>query len=328
MRGALALAKCLVPLPESRPDRRGGARFSAAFSLGTMPGPDSSRPRAGRLERSRRAASGRGCSFEHLALRVTSVVCSGHGTRPDLELNTLYACRDPDALTGPGQRRRPSRSQADPVDRDFADNCPLLPQPIGDLMRVILMEFNELSPVAHGEVHRRGEAAELPAPAERVTGHDHRGRCANRRTSSPGSNGSPSTPGSPTTEHGIEHLGDGHKLERKKHLGPALRRREDGLGVRLDEHHYEPPINGWVLPDPWVTQGRARSRQRSCSPTTDSSPRTSRSTRASDVPLSRKEQVDFLGFMARHGLPPVDRRRDRRPARRRAEIGNRAGSEP
>ena len=60
--------------------------------------------------------------------------------------------------------------------------------------------------------------------------------------------------GVPFVDHGIEHLDTGHNLDRKN-IWDVLSDAGRSVWVRGSMNVvYEPPINGWVLPDPWTTQ--------------------------------------------------------------------------
>jgi hypothetical protein len=169
-------------------------------------------------------------------------------------------------------------------------------------VRVILMEFNELSPpvmeklIAQGELpnFRRlrdeseifmTEADELAPNLEPwiqwITVHT----------------------GIPYAEHGIQRLGDGHKL-RAKQLWDVLSDAGKSVWVCGSMNiNYQLPINGWVLPDPWVThvgphpEDELRPYYRFVAANVQEHTR-------EDHPLSRSEQASFVRFMARHGLSP------------------------
>jgi hypothetical protein len=169
-------------------------------------------------------------------------------------------------------------------------------------MRAILMEFNELSPpvmqklMAQGKLpnfqrfYRESEVylteADEVAPnlepwIQWVTVHT----------------------GIPYSEHGIQRLGDGHKLD-AENLWDVVS--DDGRNVWVCGSmniNYRRPINGWVLPDPWVTQVRPhpedelRPYYRFVSANVQEHSR-------EGAALSAREQAEFVTFMARHGLSP------------------------
>jgi hypothetical protein len=164
---------------------------------------------------------------------------------------------------------------------------------------VILLEFNELSPsliesfMAQGalpnfrRLHRESRVyvtdAEEAAPnlepwIQWVTLHT----------------------GLSFAEHGVYHLGDGHKLD-KKCLWDILS--DHGLKVWVCGSmnvRYDRPINGCVLPDAWST---------ACDPYPDDLRPFNEFVRRQvqehtndRVPLDRSAYLSFLRFMATHGL--------------------------
>jgi hypothetical protein len=164
---------------------------------------------------------------------------------------------------------------------------------------VILMEFNELSPILmqrfmqegklpnfqrlHGEAQVYTTDAEEQPPylnpwIQWITVHS----------------------GMPYSEHQIFHLGDGHKLKKKCIWDVA---NDAGLkswvcgamNVRFDA-----PMNGWVLPDPWTVGAR---------PFPDTLDPYFRFVQAhvqehtnERVPLKASDYLGFVQFMLRHGL--------------------------
>ena len=170
-------------------------------------------------------------------------------------------------------------------------------------MRLILAEFNELSPVlmdkfiAAGKLPnferlRRESETYLTAAGEEqenlepwiqwVTVHS----------------------GLTYAEHGIRDLGDGYKLDQKNVwdlLSDAGKRVWVCGSMNIN---YKAPINGRVIPDPWMRKVRPF-------PEEDLDPyyrfvsaNVQEYTRE-DTPLSRSDQAAFLTFMARHGLSPA-----------------------
>ncbi|MGH2952418.1 MAG: hypothetical protein ACRDK9_00150 [Solirubrobacterales bacterium] len=110
--------------------------------------------------------------------------------------------------------------------------------------------------------------------------------------------------GIPFREHGIEHLDDGHRLEQKS-LWDLLSDAGKTVWVCGSMNiNYETPLNGWVLPDPWSTnvdpypEGALDIYYRFVSANVQEHTR-------SKTPLSRSEQIEFLRFMAGHGLRPA-----------------------
>jgi hypothetical protein len=169
-------------------------------------------------------------------------------------------------------------------------------------MRVILMEFNELSPqlmkkfIAAGKVpnferfHAEAQVYETEADdpvrlepwIQWIAVHS----------------------GIPYEEHGIEHLGDGHMLGQKS-LWDLLS--DEGKRVWVCGSmnvNYRSPINGWVLPDPWTAKVQPHPRDVLEPYHRFVSANVQEHTRE-ESPLSRREQGEFLRFMARHGLSPA-----------------------
>ena len=168
---------------------------------------------------------------------------------------------------------------------------------------MILAEFNELSPIlmekfiAAGKLpnferlHRESEAYLTDAGEEQddlepwiqwVTVHSGLGY----------------------GEHGIRDLGDGYKLDRKSIwdlLSDAGRRVWVCGSMNVN---YETPINGRVLPDPWMTKVKPYPEEELAPYYRFVSANVQEYTRE-DTPLSRSDQLAFLGFMARHGLSPA-----------------------
>ena len=169
-------------------------------------------------------------------------------------------------------------------------------------MRLILLELNELSPVlmekfmAAGKVpnfkrlHDESQVsiteAETRAPdlepwIQWVTVHS----------------------GVPYQEHQIHHLGDGNQLDHKSLWDLASDAGKSVWVCGSMNINYEQPINGWVLPDPWVRKTPPYPEEELGAYYRFVSANVQEHT-SGKVPLSRSEQVDFLKFMARHGLRP------------------------
>jgi hypothetical protein len=168
---------------------------------------------------------------------------------------------------------------------------------------MILMEFNELSPpimqklMAEGELpnfqrfYRESDVytteADEVAPnlepwIQWVTIHS----------------------GMPYQEHGIQRLGDGHQLAEEQLWDAAS---EQGRSVWVCGSmniNYRSPINGWVLPDPWVTHVRPYPEDELQPYYRFVSANVQEHTREESA-LSRGEQVEFVTFMARRGLSPA-----------------------
>lgn len=182
----------------------------------------------------------------------------------------------------------------------MASNPKATPQPRKD-RRVILLEFNELSPtliegfIAQGQLPNfkrlRDESrvyvtdAEEAAPnlepwIQWVTVHS----------------------GLSYDQHGIFHLGDGHKLEQKC-LWDLLS--EAGYRVWVCgsmNQRVDLPIQGAVLPDPWAAESPPYPAD--LEPFYRFVRRNVQEYTNDRVPLSRSDYTDFLKFMVSHGLRP------------------------
>ena len=170
-------------------------------------------------------------------------------------------------------------------------------------MRLILLEFNELSPpviqklMAAGELPNfkrfhdesdvyETEADELAPNLEPwiqwITVHS----------------------GIPYRAHRIQRLGDGHKLS-EPNLWDFVSDRGGSVWVCGSMNiNYREPINGWVLPDPWVTEVRPHPEDELRPYCRFVSANVQEHTRE-QAPLSKSESVEFVTFMARHGLSPA-----------------------
>lgn len=166
--------------------------------------------------------------------------------------------------------------------------------------RVIVLEFNELSPTLmhdfmqegvlpnFSRLHRESEvfvtdaeepAANLEPWIQWVTAHS----------------------GQSFAEHGIFHLGDGHKLKTKQ-VWDLLSDR--GLKVWICGSmnlRYDRPINGAVLPDPWAA-GVAPCPAGLFDAYFPFVQRYVQEYTADRVPLARRDYLRFGTFMASHGL--------------------------
>lgn len=107
--------------------------------------------------------------------------------------------------------------------------------------------------------------------------------------------------GLPYAEHGIRHLGDGHKLE-QKNIWDLLSDAGKRVWVCGSMNvNYRLPINGWVVPDPWMRSVKPHPEDELGPYYRFVSANVQEYTRE-DMPLSRGEQLAFLRFMATHGL--------------------------
>jgi hypothetical protein len=169
-------------------------------------------------------------------------------------------------------------------------------------VRVILVEFNELSPqlmqkfMAAGKLpsfqrfYNDSEVFETQADDE-----DHL---------EPWIQWIAVHSGVPFSEHGIEHLGEGTKLEQDS-LWDLLSDEGKRIWVCGSMNiNYRQPINGWVLPDPWNAKARPYPGE-ALEPYYRFVAANVQEHTREDSPLSRSEQMDFLRFMARHGLSPA-----------------------
>ncbi len=169
-------------------------------------------------------------------------------------------------------------------------------------MRAILMEFNELSPqltekfMAAGKLPNfRRMYGESEIATTEADDFEHL---------EPWVQWVAVHSGVPYSDHGIEHLDDGHMLGRKN-LWDLLS--DEGKAVWVCGSmniSYEAPINGWVLPDPWSTNVEPFPRAELEPYSRFVSANVQEHTREKSA-LSRDEKLDFLRFMARHGLSPA-----------------------
>jgi hypothetical protein len=169
-------------------------------------------------------------------------------------------------------------------------------------MRLILLEFNELSPLLtekfmnagklpnfkrfHDEAQVSVTEAETVAPdlepwIQWVTVHS----------------------GIPYQEHQIHHLGDGYQLEQKCLWDLASDAGKSVWVCGSMNINYQRPINGWVLPDPW-TRKLGPYPEEILEPYSRFVSANVQEHTSGKVPLSRSEQIGFLKFMVRHGLRP------------------------
>jgi hypothetical protein len=170
-------------------------------------------------------------------------------------------------------------------------------------MKTILMEFNELSPVLMEKFIAAGKLpnfkrfyegsqvftteADAPAPdlepwIQWVSVHS----------------------GVPYDEHQIHHIGDGHKLQRKS-IWDLLSDHGESVWVCGSMNiKYETPINGWVLPDPWVTKVKPTPAE-TLDPYYKFVSANVQEHTSGNVALTRADQIAFLRFMATNGLRPA-----------------------
>lgn len=166
--------------------------------------------------------------------------------------------------------------------------------------RVIVLEFNELSPTLMAEFMQQGvlpNFSELHAQSQ-VFMTDAGEPAANLE---PWIQWVTAHSGQSYDEHGIYHLGDGHKLKTKQ-VWDLLSDHGHKVWVCGSMNlRYDRPINGAVLPDPWAAgiepfpgtlfDAYLPFVQRHVQEYT-----------ADRVPLARHDYLRFLAFMASHGL--------------------------
>lgn len=168
-------------------------------------------------------------------------------------------------------------------------------------MRVILVEFNELSP----QLMQKFMTADKLPNFKRFYGESEvfETRADDDVHLEPWIQWVAVHSGIPFERHGIEHLGEGTKLE-EPNLWDLLSDQGKKVWVCGSMNiNYKEPINGWILPDPWNAKARPYPEDALGSYYRFVAANVQEHTRA-DSPLSRSEQVDFLRFMARHGLSP------------------------
>ncbi len=108
--------------------------------------------------------------------------------------------------------------------------------------------------------------------------------------------------GKPYAEHQIHHLGDGHKLD-VPNIWDLLSDAGNSVWVCGSMNvDYKSPINGWVLPDPWVR--RVAPTPEELEPYYKFVSANVQEHTSGNVQLTRADQIAFLRFMASHGLRP------------------------
>jgi len=165
--------------------------------------------------------------------------------------------------------------------------------------QVILLELNELSPALMDRFMRQGK---LP--------HFQRLRDESRVYVSDAEEEQPNLEpwiqwvtvhsGLSFAEHGIYHLGDGHKLARKC-LWDLVS--DSGRPVWVCGSmnlRFDPSINGYVLPDPWTTNVVPHPVE--LAPYFQFVQRNVQEYTADRVPFSMSDYLKFLAFMMKHGL--------------------------
>jgi len=119
------------------------------------------------------------------------------------------------------------------------------------LMKLIMAEFNELSPVLMDKFIAAGKLPNF----ERLRGESEvflTDAQEEQENLEPWIQWITIHSGLSYTEHGIKNLGDGHLLT-QKNLWDVLS--DEGKSVWVCGSmniNYSEPINGWVVPDPWM----------------------------------------------------------------------------
>jgi hypothetical protein len=172
-----------------------------------------------------------------------------------------------------------------------------------DGVRGILIEFNELSPVLMDKFIAAGKLPNFERLREQSAVYLTEAE-EEQENLEPWIQWVTVHSGLSFGEHGIKDLGDGYQLS-EKNVWDVLSDRGRRVWVCGSMNiNYAKPINGWVLPDPWARnvepypEEEFRPYHRFVSSNVQEYTR-------EDIPLSRSEQVDFLKFMARHGLAPA-----------------------
>ncbi len=170
-------------------------------------------------------------------------------------------------------------------------------------VRLILLEFNELSPPVIKKLMEDGELPNFERLHNESQVHETE---ADERAPNlePWIQWVTVHSGISYREHGIQRLGDGHKLS-EPNLWDLVSERGGNVWVCGSMNiNYRAPINGWVLPDPWVTNVRPHPEDELRPYYRFVSANVQEHTRE-EAPLGGKEQLAFGRFMVRHGLSPA-----------------------
>jgi len=164
---------------------------------------------------------------------------------------------------------------------------------------VVLVEFNELSPTLMERFMAQGEVPNFRRmySESKIYTTDAEERAPNLN---PWIQWVTVHSGMPFSEHGIFHLGEGHKLKTKC-IGDVLSDARYKVWVCGSMNvRYEEPINGCILPDPWTTEAKPypgelsryfRFVQRQVQENTND-----------HLSMRAGEYADFMSYMATHGL--------------------------
>lgn len=167
-------------------------------------------------------------------------------------------------------------------------------------MRLMLLEFNELSPVLMDKFIAAGK---LPNFA-RLRGESEvwlTDAQEEQENLEPWIQWVTIHSGLTYQEHGIKNLNEGHNLEVDNIWDLLSDARRRVLVCGSMNISYRTPLTGWVIPDPWATdvtpypEEDFRPYQRFVSANVAEYTR-------DDLAMGRRDQVEFLAFMARHGL--------------------------
>jgi Type I phosphodiesterase / nucleotide pyrophosphatase len=168
-------------------------------------------------------------------------------------------------------------------------------------VRVILVEFNELSPQLMRKFIAAGKLPNFQRFHDQSTVYET--AADDDENLEPWIQWIAVHSGVPFSRHGIKHLGEGTKLQ-EDNLWDVLSDAGKKVWVCGSMNiNYRPPINGWVLPDPWNAKAKPYPEDALGSYYRFVAANVQEHTRE-DSPLSRSEQLEFLRFMARHGLSP------------------------
>ena len=169
-------------------------------------------------------------------------------------------------------------------------------------MGLILLEFNELSPPVIEELMAAGELPNFKRFHDESQVHETEADEVAPNLE-PWIQWITVHTGIPYREHGIQRLGDGHELTAPNLWDLVSDRGGDVWVCGSMNINYREPINGWVLPDPWVTKVRPHPEDELGPYYRFVSANVQEHTRE-EAPLSGREQAEFVTFMARHGLAP------------------------
>jgi hypothetical protein len=170
-------------------------------------------------------------------------------------------------------------------------------------VRLVLVEFNELSPVLMDKFIAAGKLPNF----ERLRGESQvylTDAAEEQDHLEPWIQWVTVHSGLTYAEHGVRNLNEGDKLT-EKNIWDLLSDRGHKVFVCGSMNvSYRTPLNGWVLPDPWARSVKPYPAEEFEPYHRFISANVQEYTR-DDVPLSRADQAAFLRFMVRHGLSPA-----------------------